>query len=715
MAKKKAEDGGSALYPLPRVRNIGIIAHIDAGKTTTTEQVLYYTGQQHRIGSVDEGNTKTDFDPQEAERGITIFSAAVSSFWTPPGDETHQINIIDTPGHIDFTAEVERSLRVLDGAVVVFCGVAGVQAQSETVWRQADRHGVPRIAYVNKLDRSGASFFDVVSEIEERLPGMKPIPIQVPVGEEKGFRGVVDLIEQVAWTWTEDDPPPAPTRGPIPAEAEEMAELYREQLIERLAEVDDEVANLFLGEQTLGPAALRAGLRRATLARKAFPVVGGASFRHKGIQPLLDAVCHFLPAPLDRPPIQGKKPRAGKLKKAIEDPDSWVPDTRACDPEAPFAALAFKTISGKTNDLTFLRIYSGVADRQSQLLNVRENAKERLGGGIYRIDAKSRIPLEEARAGDVIGVVGLRYTRTGDTLCDANQPILLASITFPLPVVSRSVEPRSSADADDLERALTRMAKDDPTFTVRKDPETGQTLISGMGELHLEVIAEKLRRDEKIEAKVGKPRVSYKQTVKGRARGTGVYELEQGDKHLRGEVTLEVAPRPRAPGGLAIELAVSEELIPEQYHGAIEEGIKSKAMGVGDWGDPLIDVVVRVVGGRWDPETAHESAYTAAASRALEQACEQAGLVSLEPVMTLTVEAPEEFYGTVIQDLQGRRADIVSTSVVRDRHKIVAAVPMAEVFGYSNDVRGKTQGRAEFSLEARDYAPVPEGKRPKLF
>ena len=714
MAKKKGDDGASGLFPLPRVRNIGIIAHIDAGKTTTTEQVLYYTGAQHRIGSVDEGNTKTDFDSQEAERGITIFSAAVTSLWTPTGGETHQINIIDTPGHIDFTAEVERSLRVLDGAVVVFCGVAGVQAQSETVWRQADRHRVPRLAYVNKLDRSGASFFDAITSIEERLPGMRAIPVKLPLGEEKEFHGVVDLVEEVAWTWSEGDPPPAPVKGPIPEDAREMAELYREQLIERLAELDPEIEGLFLEEQTPSPAQLQAALRRVTVARTGFPVLAGASFKHKGIQPLLDAICHYLPSPLDRPPIQGKKPKGGKLKKA-EDEEAWVPDARPCDAEAPFSALAFKTVSGKTSDLTFLRIYSGLADRQTQLLNVRENKKERLGGGIFRLDAKSRIPIEEARAGDVIGVVGLRYTRTGDTLCDNNHPILLESISFPLPVVSMAVEPRSSADADDLQKALQRMSKDDPTFTVRVDSETGQTVISGMGELHLEVIAERLRREERIEAKVGQPRVSYKQTVKGTARASGVYELEQGDKHIFGEVTLEVSPLPKAPGGVQVDFTLSEEVLPEQYHPAVLDGIKSKAMAVGDWSDPLIDVRVRVVGARWDPETAHESAYTAAASRALEQACEDAGLVSLEPVMTLAVEAPDEFFGTVIQDLQSRRADVLSTTQVRDRHRIVAAVPLKEVFGYAGEIRGKTQGRAEFSLEPRDYAPVPEGKRPKLF
>jgi elongation factor G len=717
VAKKK----GDLRYPLERVRNIGIIAHIDAGKTTTTEQLLHYSGAQHRVGSVDDGNTTTDHMDQEQERGITIVSANVTIPWTPDtgSQDEHRINIIDTPGHIDFTAEVERALRVLDGAVAVYCGVAGVQAQSETVWRQANTYQIPRIAYINKLDRSGANFYDVFTDIEQNLEGIQPIAVQIPIGEEKGFRGVVDLVEMKAWIWQDASPAPPPEQAEIPDEVAESAELYRHELIERLANHDEEIENAFLEEQTheLTPAQLRAALRRATLSRKAYPVLCGASFRHKGAQPLLDAICHYLPAPPDRPAIQGKAPKGKVKKRNLDDRESWEDTQREPKDSEPFCALAFKTISSKTSDVTLLRVYSGQASKQNQLLNMRTNKKERLGGGIYRLHGGRRgDPLEECLTGDVVGVVGLRFTATGDTLCDANHPIVLGSITFPLPVVSMAVEPKSTKDKDNLLLALERMAKDDPTFTVRFDEETGQTVISGMGELHLEVIAERLKRDWKVEVKVGKPRVSYKVTVGGRASATDTYDLETGTgRRLFGEVTLEVEPMPKGSGAIQVEFPVSEEAIPDQFHEAIEDAIRSKATALGDWSDPLIDAKVRVTGGRYDPDASADAGYAAAASRAVEQACEAAGLTSLEPVMTLTVEAPEDFFGNVIQDLNGRRAEVKSTTPVKDRQRVIAAVPLAEVFGYASDIRSKTQGRADFTLEPRDYAPVPEGKRPKLW
>lgn len=721
MAKKKSD----GRYPLERVRNIGIIAHIDAGKTTTTEQLLHYSGAMHRVGSVDEGNTTTDYDAQEQERGITIVSANVTIPWTPDtgGLPEHRINIIDTPGHIDFTAEVERALRVLDGAVAVYCGVAGVQAQSETVWRQANTYQVPRIAYVNKLDRSGANFFDVLVDLKENLEGMLPIPVQIPIGEEKDFEGVVDLVEMRAWLWVDGSPAPPPTQQPIPEAVRETAELYRDEMITRLADLDEEVGMAYLalleddGAEPLTPELLRAGLRRATLARVAYPVLCGASFRNKGAQPLLDAICHYLPAPPDRPAIVGKAPKGKVKKRNLDDRESWEDTERAPKDSEPFSALAFKTISSKTSDVTLLRVYSGTASKQNQLLNMRTGKKERLGGGIYRLHGGRRgDPLEECLTGDVVGVVGLRFTATGDTLCDANHPIVLGDITFPLPVVSMAVEPKSTGDKDNLLQALDRMAKDDPTFFVRQDDETGQTVISGMGELHLEVIAERLKRDWKVEAKVGKPRVSYKVTLAKPAKGKDTYDLETGTgRRLFGEVELEVAPLDKGSGKIKIEFPVSEEAIPDQFHEAIEDAIRSKSTAMGDWSDPLIDAVVRVTNGRYDPEASAEAGYAAAASRAMDKAVADAGLISLEPVMTLTVEAPEEFLGNVMQDLNGRRAQVLNTTQVKDRQRVLAAVPLAEVFGYAGDIRSKTQGRADFALEPRDYEPVPEGKRPKLW
>ena len=713
MAKKKAK---AETYPLERVRNIGIIAHIDGGKTTTTEQILYYTGKEHRIGSVDEGSTTTDHLEQEQERGITIVSAAVTVHWTPPGHPEHRINIIDTPGHIDFTAEVERSLNVLDGAIAIYCAVNGVQAQSETVWRQANTYGVPRIGYVNKLDRAGANFFEVLSDIEERLPGMVPLAVQVPIGEEKEFRGVVDLITQRAWTWEEGSPPPPPTEGDVPGEVADEVQLYREQLLERLGDLDDTFAAVYM-EGEADPDEVRAALRRVTIARTGFPVLCGASFRHKGVQPLLDAICAYLPSPLDRPPVAGKRPKS-KRRVGDADLESWDETTREPSPTAHFCAMAFKTVSQKTADLVFLRVYSGTVTAADQLLNINKNKKERLGR-IHVLHANRKEPVDVATAGDILGIVGLRYTVTGDTLCDPGHPIRLGAITFPLPVVSMAVEPRSTKDKDKLADALMAMAKDDPTFTVREDADTGQTLISGMGELHLEIIADRLRRTWNVEAKVGKPRVSYKATIRQAARGEGSYELVVGEKRQFGAVTLEVARQPGAPGGLVVEFPLDEDAdsphpIPLNFHPAIEEAVRTKASSVGDYGDPLIDCRVRVTGGTADDD-ASEGAFAAAASRAVEDALGRGGLVFLEPIMTLTVDVPEEFYGNIVQDLQGRRATVLSAHIIRESRRVVAAVPLAEMFGYVSDMRSKSQGRANASLEPRDYAEVPEGKRPKLF
>lgn len=713
MAKKQAATG----FPMERIRNFGIIAHIDAGKTTTTEQILYYTNKQHRIGSVDEGNTTTDWLEQERERGISIVAAAVTTHWTPAGAEQHRLNVIDTPGHIDFTAEVERSLSVLDGAIAVFCGVAGVQPQSTKVWGQATAHDVPRIAFVNKLDRSGANFFEVVADIEQKLVGMMPIPVQLPIGEEKEFKGVVDLVEMKAWTWHEGDPPPAPVAGPIPAELADDAQLWRDQLIEKLGDLDDDIAGKVMEGQPLDAPTLRAALRRATLALKAFPVLCGASFRHKGVQPLLDAICHYLPSPAERPAVKGRRPKSkrGAREGAAETRDEdWLEADRPPNPKSPFCALAFKTYTSPTGDLCYLRVYSGQTDGSEQLLNVRTGKKERLGR-LYIVDASKKNATETAQAGDIVAVVGLRYTVTGDTLSDPDSPILLGAITFPLPVVSMAVEPRTTADKDKLGAALANMSKDDPTFHVRQDTETGQTIISGMGELHLEIVADRIKREWNVECKVGKPRVSYKQTVRGTARARQSSDFMVGEQRRFGDVEVEVVPR-SGGGAVTVEFPVDPTLVPEQFHPAIEDSIRTKVSSIGDWGDPLIDAVVRVTGGSTHPVDGHESAYSQAASRAIEEACDKAGLQSLEPVMTVVIEVPEELFGTISTDLNGRRAEIIDRSdPVRGALKITAAVPLAEMFGYANDIRSRTQGRASFTMEPRAYALVPEGKRPKLF
>ncbi|MDC3379072.1 elongation factor G [Planctomycetota bacterium] len=709
MAKKKK----AKAFPLDRVRNIGIIAHIDAGKTTTTEQILFYSGQQHKLGSVDDGNTTTDFDPEEAQRGITIYSAAVTTHWTPEAGDEHRINIIDTPGHIDFTAEVERALRVLDGAIGVFCGVAGVQAQSETVWRQADTYGVPRIAFVNKLDRMGANFDAVVENIQDTLGGC-PIRVQLPIGLERDFQGVIDLITMKALTWEDSDAPPPPTQGPIPEDMLEDAEFYRGQMIEALGDADDVLAEKVMEEQEITIADIRAALRRVTLARTAFPILCGSSKQHKGAQPLLDAICHYLPAPPDRPPIEGKKPKAKRVKTG-EDRSGWIDDERAPTEADPFCALAFKTVSSPTGELVYLRVYSGSISTTTQLLNMRENKKERMGR-VYVMSAnRKNDPVETARVGDILGVVGLRYTATGDTLCDQQHPIVLGRITFPLPVVSMAVEPRSTSDRDKLQTSLERLAKDDPTFTIHEDADTGQTVISGMGELHLEIIANRLKREWKVECKVGKPRVSYKQTVKTVASGRAEYVLELGEKKMFAAVELELTPKEGATGGLEIEFTAPADAIPEEFYEPVEDAIRSRCSSVGDWGDPMIDVLVRVTGGQFVKDESNDSAYGASASRAVDAALKTVKLVSLEPVMSLTVDVPEEFYGNIVQDLQGRRAEIQGTEMIRETRRLTAVVPLAEMFGYASDVRSRSQGRANFSMEPKAYAPVPEGKRPKLF
>jgi elongation factor G len=729
MAKKSGHgDPDAVSFPLDRTRNIGIIAHIDAGKTTTTERILFYTGRQHRLGNVDEGNTTTDWLPQERERGITIIAAAVTTHWTPrqSGDANkHRINIIDTPGHVDFTAEVERSLRVLDGAIVVVSGVEGVQAQTETVWKQANRHRVPRILFVNKLDRIGADFQAVLQDLDKSLDA-KALQLQIPIGQEKTLRGVVDLIEMKALTWQDmegDEPAPAPDVGEVPADLKDDAELARIQLLERIADFDEKIAEKYLGEQEISPAEIRAAVRRLCLDMKVTPVLCGAAQRCKGVQPLLDGVCDYLPAPIDLPPVKGKVPRSkrqvlgggGKDDGSEEVPEDWADGERKPDAKAPFCALAFKTDSDKNTELTYLRIYSGTIDGSTQVLNVRKNKRERLSQ-IFLMHANKREQLEQASAGEIVAAVGLRFTRTGDTLSDPDHPIVLGAITFPEPVISMAVEPVSTADKDELAAAIDRFAKNDPTFSSRVDPETGQTIISGMGELHLEIIRDRILREWNVKAKVGKPRVAYRQTITRAAEGENRF-IRAGTKPMYGHVKLKIEPwKGQGEDRVQVLMVVPEDQIPRAFHQPIVESIKTAAQGGFAWGYPLIDVRVWVTGGSTHPTDSTEGAFSAAATQAFREAGESAGIILLEPIMELEVETPAESVGNIIRDLNARHAEIHADEEIKTGiHQIRARVPLAAMVGYSTDVRSLSQGRATFSMEPAAYNEVPESRRPQLF
>jgi elongation factor G len=712
-------------FPLERTRNIGIIAHIDAGKTTTTERILYYTGRQHRLGNVDEGNTTTDYLEQERERGITIVAAAVTTHWTPRGGgeaTKHRINIIDTPGHVDFTAEVERSLRVLDGAVVVISGVEGVQAQTETVWKQANRHKVPRFIFVNKLDRIGADFQNVLGEIDTSLDA-KPLPLQIPIGQEKTLRGVVDLIEMKGLVWQDmegDEPAPPPEVIAIPSELTDDAEIARIQMLEKLADWDEQIAEKYLAEQPIGPQEIRAAVRKVCLGMKLTPVLCGAAQRCKGVQPVLDAVCDYLPAPIDLPPVKGKVPKSKRqmVKDGEEDeevPEDWGDGERKPDAKAPFCALAFKTESDKNTELTYLRIYSGTVDGSTQVLNVRRNKRERLSQ-IFLMHANKREQLEQASAGEIVAAVGLRYTRTGDTLSDPNSPIVLGAITFPEPVISMAVEPVSTADKDALAEAIEKFAKNDPTFSSRVDAETGQTIISGMGELHLEIIQDRILREWKVKAKVGKPRVAYRQTITRAAEGENRF-VKTGTKPMYGHVKLKIEPwKPQGDERVQVLMVAPEDQIPRQFQPAVIDSIKTAAQGGFAWGYPLIDVRVWVTGGSTHPTEATEGAYAAAASQAFREAGEKAGVILLEPIMDVEIESPAESVGNVIRDLNARHAEIHGDEEIKSGvHQIRARVPLAAMVGYSTDVRSMSQGRATFTMEPAAYAEVPEERRPKVF
>ncbi len=672
---------------LGQVRNIGFIAHIDAGKTTVTERVLFFTGRIHKVGEVHEGTTVMDWMAQERERGITITSAATTCEW-----KDYRINIIDTPGHVDFTAEVERSLRVLDGGVVVFDAVAGVQPQSETVWRQANRYGVPRICFVNKMDRMGADFARTVDSIRHRLKAT-PIPVQYPIGQEEHFRGVVDLIDERAFLFPEGDPLQDLREAPVPPELLEEVAAYREELVEKVAENDDTLLEQYLQGEVISGAEIRAALRRATLANRAVPVLCGSALRSRGIQPMLDAVGDYLPSPLDVPSIRGLRPQTQEEVERFPQPD------------APFSALAFKVVTDPyVGRLVYFRVYSGTVRSGASVYNSSKGIRERLGR-ILRMHAQQREELEEVSPGDIGAAVGLKNTFTGETLCDERDPVVLEAIQFAEPVISVAVEPATRAEHEKLTSALLKLAQEDPTFRVKYDSETGQTVISGMGELHLEVLVERMRREFSVQAQIGKPRVAYREAITRRAKGEGRFIRQTGGHGQYGHCELELEPR--APGaGFAFENKTVGGIIPKEYISSISRGAE-EALGTGMVaGYPVMDVMVRVVDGSFHSVDSSEMAFKIAASMAVKDALPHAGPVLLEPIMALQVITPGEFLGEVLREVNRRRARVSSLEGQGDIQVVEADAPLVEMFGYATDLRSLTQGRATHSMEFNRYQRV---------
>ena len=672
--------------PLSQIRNIGIIAHIDAGKTTTTERVLFYTGRTHRMGNVDEGTTVTDWMQQERERGITIQSAAVTCYWL-----NRQINIIDTPGHIDFTAEVQRSLRVLDGGVVVFDAVSGVEPQSETVWRQADRYHVPRICFVNKMDRVGADFWHTIEMIRDRLAAA-PVAVQIPIGASETFAGMVDLIENEAIVY-EDDLGTVAARRQIPEELREQADFHREVLLEKIAEHDDHLMAKYLDGEPITPDEIRAGLRGATVRGALVPVLCGSALRNKGVQPLLDAIIAYLPSPEDIPPVSGVDPRSGERV--------W----READEQEPLAALAFKIVTDPyVGRLAYVRIYSGKLSVGAQVRNVGRNSKERIGR-VLRMYANRREELQEAYAGDIVGVLGLKETYTGDTLSAFHAPALLEKIKFPEPVISVAIEPKTKADEEKLGSALQSLADEDPTFAVKLDENTGQTLISGMGELHLEVLTDRLLREFHVGARVGRPQVAYRETITKSVRSEGKFVRQTGTKSQFGHVWLELEPMPKGQG-VIFESRIKFGAIPKEFIPAAERGALDAAVSGVLAGYPLIDVMITLVDGSYDRETSTDLAFQVAASMAMRDGVEKAEPILLEPVMKVEVVMPEESMGDVIGNLNQRKSQIEGIERRGDLQAIRVLAPLAEMFGYSTELRSLTQGRGTFTMEFDHYAEV---------
>ena len=674
-------------FPLEKTRNIGIIAHIDAGKTTTTERILFYTKKIHRMGEVHEGAATMDWMPQEQERGITITSAATTCFWLD-----YRINIIDTPGHVDFTAEVERSLRVLDGGVVVFDAVAGVEPQSETVWRQANKYNVPRICFVNKMDRVGADFWRTVDMIRNRL-GAVPVPIQIPIGRENNFKGYLDLIEQQSITFI-DDLGTKSDHTDVPTSMEAEFAQHREYLIERVAETDEDLTLKYLEGEEITKEELIAALRRATIAGRLVPVLCGTALKNKGVQAMLDAVIAYLPSPLDIPPPTGI------------DPDTHQEVTLQVSDSAPFSALVFKIVSDPfVGRLSYMRVYSGTLLAKGSAENSTKGKIERIGR-LLRMHANHREDIDEIRAGDICAAVGLRNTFTGDTLCDPQKPVILESINFPRPVIDIAIEPRTRADQDKMAIALNKLTEEDPTFQLRTDPESGQTIISGMGELHLEVIVDRMFREFKVEANVGRPQVAYRETITREAQAEGKHVRQTGGHGQYGDVWIRVAPNERGKGFEFIN-AIVGGVVPREYIKPTEMGIKETLENGIIAGYPMIDVKVTLFDGSYHEVDSNEMAFKTAGSLAIKEAARKAAPVLLEPVMLVEVTTSEEFYGDIIGDLNRRRGTILGMESRGAMHVVRGYVPLAEMFGYVNDLRSMTSGRASYSMEFAHYDPVP--------
>ena len=682
---------------LHHTRNIGIMAHIDAGKTTTTERILYYTGRTYKIGEVHEGAAEMDWMEQEKERGITITSAATTTFWSG-GDgkrEKHRINIIDTPGHVDFTVEVERSLRVLDGSVAVYDGVAGVEPQTETVWRQADRYGVPRICFINKMDRIGADFFFSYNSICERL-GANAIPIQLPIGSESNFRGVIDLVANRAIIWNGEELGAKFEYQDIPDDLKEKAAEYRSKMIEAAAECDDAILEKYLDNGDLSEDEIKQALRIGTLNMKIFPILCGTAFKNKGVQPLLDAVLDYLPSPLDVPPIQGI---------SMEDSNKEI----VCKPDnkEPFAALAFKVMSDPfVGKLTYFRVYSGVLKKGSYIMNSTRDKKERVGR-ILQMHANNREEIDSVRAGDIAAAIGLKATSTGDTLCVENHPVILESMTFPDPVIDLAIEPHTRADQEKLSVALGRLADEDPTFRVKMDHETGQTIISGMGELHLEIIVDRLKREFKVEANVGKPQVAYRETIQVKVEQEGKYIKQTGGRGQYGHCWLRIGPSEESNSGYKFKNSIVGGSIPKEYIPAIDKGIQEAMQSGVIAGYPVVDVQTEVYDGSFHDVDSSEMAFKVAASIAFKDGCKKAKPVLLEPLMDVEVVTPEDYMGDVVGDLNRRRGRIASMEPRGNARVVRADVPLSEMFGYATELRSFTQGRASYTMQFKQYEKVP--------
>jgi elongation factor G len=672
--------------PLEKVRNIGIAAHIDAGKTTTTERILFYSGIIHKIGEVHEGTAVTDWMDQERERGITITAAAISTSW-----KDHQINIIDTPGHVDFTIEVERSMRVLDGVIAVFCSVGGVQPQSETVWRQADRYKVPRIAFINKMDRTGANFYKVHDQMRDRLRA-NAIAIQLPIGSENDFQGIIDLVRMCAYIYANDQGTDI-QETEIPEELQELATTYRTKLVDAVAETSDALMTKYFDGEEITEAEIRTALRKGTIAGTIVPVLCGSAFKNKGVQLMLDAVVDYLPAPIEVPPIQGLLPNGETVERRADDSE-------------PLAALAFKIMADPYGRLTFVRVYSGVLKKGSYVLNASKDKKERISR-LVLMKADDRQDVDELRAGDLGAALGLKDTLTGDTLCDEGSPVILESLFIPEPVISVAVEPKTKNDMDKLSKALQSLSEEDPTFRVRVDPETNQTVIAGMGELHLEILVDRMLREFKVEANVGAPQVAYRETIrKAVTRIEGKFIRQSGGKGQYGHVVIDLAPGEPGTGFEFVSKIVGGS-VPKEYINPAEQGMKECCESGVVAGYPLIDVKATLVDGSYHDVDSSEMAFKIAGSMAMKEAVSKASPVLLEPMMKVEVEVPEDFIGNVIGDLIARRGQIEGQSTEQGLAKVTSKVPLATMFGYATDIRSKTQGRGIFTMEFSHYEEVP--------